>query len=186
MKYIALDIGNVCIKIDPLTACVKMGFKTIDPVLLKAELKFETGYSTEEEFCRAILATDAAKDKSVDELRAIFDSILVAPVEGMPELVASLPARGIQPVFFSDISTRHLALTRKMFPAAKFVPCGIYSFATGVMKPHEWMFRAFEGRFGKPFLYTDDRADLIDTAQKFGWKAHRFINAQELESALFS
>lgn len=186
MKYLALDIGNVCISIDPIAAFAKMGFKGADPALLAVEVKFETGYITEEEFCRAVLSTDAAKDKTKEQLCEIFDSILISPVPGMTELIASLPARGIQPVFFSDISTRHLAKTREMFPAAKFVPYGIYSFATGAMKPHTLMYRAFEARFGKPFLYTDDRADLISAAQKRGWKTHRFTDASTLEKVLFS
>ena len=101
------------------------------------------------------------------------------------ELVFSLPARGIQPVFFSDTSALHLAEVRRKFPAAAVVPEGIYSFEVGARKPARAMFEAFESRFGRPVLYVDDRPELIEGAAKFGWNALRFTGAEALERALF-
>ena len=186
MKYLALDIGNVCIEIDQLSAWKQMGFTAPAPALAEIAARFETGFITEAEFSRAVLELSPCKNRTVKELREIFLSILVKPKTDMAELISSLPARGVQPVFFSDISFLHLQKTREMFPAAKHVPCGIFSFEVGAMKPQKAMFRAFEARFGKPFLYTDDRADLIAAAEKYGWQAHRFVSADDLEKTLFS
>ena len=114
----------------------------------------------------------------------MFDSILVQPIEGMEELISTLPLFNIQPVFFSDISARHLKLVRRMFRASAMVPDGIYSFEVGAMKPEEPMFEAFEKRFGKPALYVDDREVLINAAKERGWNAVVFSGAKDLARAL--
>ena len=102
----------------------------------------------------------------------------------MSELVNSLPQMGITPVFFSDISTLHLARTRELFPAEATVKDGIYSFTSGGQKPSALMFDAFESRFGRPLLYVDDRMELIAAAKKRNWPALVFTSAEELKQAL--
>ena len=102
----------------------------------------------------------------------------------MPELVAELPQLGFQAVFFSDTSAIHLAAVRRIFPSARFVPQGVYSFEVGERKPHPAMFEAFEYRFGTPVCYFDDRADLIEAARRHGWNAHQFHSAAEMKKIL--
>ena len=103
----------------------------------------------------------------------------------MNELVASLPERGIQPVFFSDTSTVHLEEVRRRFPAAAVIPEGVYSFDCGARKKDDPMFARFEARFGRPFLYVDDNPQLIARARARGWRAAVFAGAAALETALF-
>ena len=184
MKYLALDIGNVCIKVDHRTMCEELGLATLPPGVTAAAMKFECGRAPFEAILNALREVPEASGVTLKQLERVFHDILQAPVPGMSELVASLPDRGIQPVFFSDISARHLEQVRQMFPAAGAVPCGIYSFQIGFLKPSPAMFLAFERRFGAPLLYTDDRQELIDAAHAFGWRAHRFSAADELEEAL--
>ena len=43
------------------------------------------------------------------------------------------------------------------------------------------MFGAFEERYGKPFIYVDDRAELIEVARVRGWNAQVFQGAEWLE-----
>ena len=184
MKYIALDIGNVCIKVDHQTLCKKLNLPSLPPDLIAAAAKFESGRAPFTAILDALRGLPECADVTMEQLEEVFAAILLHPVPGMSELVSSLPERGIQPVFFSDISDRHLRQTREMFPAAAVVPYGIYSFQIGFLKPSPAMFLAFERRFGAPLLYTDDRAELIDAAQKFGWRAHRFVSADDLREKL--
>ena len=185
MKYIALDIGNVCIEIDHVGCYSKVGFQGMPPqevMLLSRE--YECGHLTEDEFWTAFQQYAPDKTKSRRDLENDFDSILVQPVEGMEELISTLPLFGIQPVFFSDVSARHMKLVRKMFRASALVPDGIYSFEVGAMKPEDAMFEAFEKRFGVPALYVDDREILIEAAKKRGWNAVVFSGAANLAKAL--
>jgi putative hydrolase of the HAD superfamily len=185
MKYIALDIGNVCIQIDHVSCYSKVGFDGMPPqeVMLLAQ-DYECGRLTEDEFWTRFQQYAPDKSKSRQDLEKDFDSILVEPVEGMEELISSLPLFGIQPVFFSDVSARHMKLVRRMFRASAMVPHGIYSFEVGAMKPADAMFEAFEKRFGVPALYVDDRAVLIEAAKKRGWNAIVFTDAKALARAL--
>ena len=185
MKYIALDIGNVCIKVDHASAFARMGFRGAPgaEVLLAAQA-FECGRLSADALFGVMQKQPETSGKSREELLDDFNSILVEPVAGMSELIKTLPARGIQPVFFSDISYIHLEGTRKLFPAAEVIPCGIYSFQVGALKPSEKLFRAFERRFGEPLLYVDDRKELIEAAQRHGWNAWQFESAAALADKL--
>ena len=185
MKYIALDIGNVCIKIDHIGCYARAGFAGMPPqeVMFLAR-EYECGRLTEDEFWTQFQQYAPDRSKTRQDLEKDFDAILVEPVPGMEMLISALPLVGIQPVFFSDISARHLKLVRQMFRASAMVPEGIYSFEVGSMKPDEAMFEAFEKRFGVPALYVDDREVLIEAARKRGWNAVVFTGAKALQKAL--
>lgn len=185
MKYIALDIGNVCIEIDHVGCYSKVGFSGMPPQeVMFLSREYECGRLSEDEFWTRFQQYAPDKTKSRQDLEKDFDSILVRPVEGMEELISSLPLFNIQPVFFSDVSARHMKLVRKMFRASAMVPDGIYSFEVGAMKPEDAMFEAFEKRFGVPALYVDDREILIEAARKRGWNATVFTGAKALARAI--
>lgn len=187
-KILALDIGQVCVAIHPERCFARLGFRSaaeVPPELLRISCdEYECGRLSETGFLAATrrLTRTTLSDA---ELAAALASIIGEPLPGMNELVASLPARGVQPVFFSDTSARHLAEVRRKFPAAAAVPEGVYSFEAGARKPALAMFEAFESRFGRPVLYVDDRPELIAGAAQFGWNALRFTGAEALERALF-
>ena len=185
MKYIALDIGNVCIKIDHIGCYARVGFTAAPPPeVLFLSREFECGRLTEDEFWTGFQKFVPDRSKTRADLERDFDAILVGPVPGMEELVSALPGRGIRPVFFSDVSARHMKLVRQMFKAASSVPEGVYSYEVGAMKPEDPMFETFERRFGVPALYVDDRAPLIEAARRRGWNAVVFSGAADLEKAL--
>ncbi|MCI5778761.1 MAG: hypothetical protein MR051_02925 [Lentisphaeria bacterium] len=179
----ALDIGNVCVRIDHLNCVRRLGLSAIPPHLTAAATEFECGRITETKFFSSLYEMLDRKF-TVAEIRAAFDAILIEPVPGMTELVDSLPALGIRAVFFSDISPAHLRRTRELFPAAANVPDGVYSFEAGAQKPAPRMLDAFEARFGRPDLYVDDREELILAAKKRNWHAVRFTDAAALRREL--
>lgn len=180
---LALDIGNVCVRIDHLNCIRKLGLDSIPDTLRQTALEYECGKMSEAEFFDKMHSLFHAHF-TPEEITGAFDSILIEPVPGMVELVNSFPSRNIQAVFFSDISPTHLRRTRKIFPAAIHVPHGIYSFESGALKPQAPMFDRFEARFGKPDLYVDDRAELIDGARCRNWYARCFTGADMLQEEL--
>ncbi len=186
-KVIALDIGNVCLGIHPERCFGRLGFRSMEEVprelLYLASEEFERGAFPEEEFLRKARASTSSGFSDA-ELRDAFLAILGEPIPGMTEWVSGLDARGFRPVFFSDTSETHLKEVRRKFPASVCVPEGIYSFEVHAKKPEPAMFAAFEAKHGVPAFYFDDRAELIEAAQKHGWNAYRFTSAKQLDQIL--
>ena len=180
---LALDIGNVCIEINHKNVFRKMGISEVPEGFFELLENFECGRIEESEFFERF-RDFAGKNFSVDFLKEAFNSILIAPVSGMAELVSAMKKSGVKPVFFSDISTTHLQRTRELFPAENCVPHGVYSFVCGARKPSIQMLSEFEKNFGVPDLYVDDRIELIEAAREYGWHAIQFNGASHLEEEL--
>lgn len=181
---LAMDIGNVCVKIDHGLFPQQLGVEQTPETMKELLREFEFGHvATEKEFLdRAVKIFDSRF--SAAKIKSAFNSIIIAPVPGMIELVNSFHKRNIQAVFFSDISITHLQKTREVFKAFKAVSGGVFSFECGNWKPSTEMLSAFESRYGIPDLYVDDRPDLIEAAKKHGWNAEVFTGAQDLQEKL--
>lgn len=106
-KFLALDIGQVCLAIQPERCFARLGFRSAAEVpleLLRLSVdEFECGRLSDAEFLAAARKLTGTT-LSDAELAAALAAIIGGPLPGMNELVFSLPARGIQPVFFSDTS----------------------------------------------------------------------------------
>ena len=181
MKILALDIGNVCVKIDFANFAKNLQIGQIPGTLIELQRELECGRTTDEAFIYA--ASVACQRDPLTVLKA-FNSILIEAVPGMEELVSNLEKFDFEARFFSDISLTHLTRTHHLFPAAQCVPDGMYSFVAGAQKPAEEMFAAFEEKFGTPALYVDDRLELIEAARKRNWNAIQFTTADALQEAL--
>ena len=186
MKYAAVDIGNVCISIDKTAPLRGMGLSedsTLPDELAVYVKQFEFGLIDENEFFCQLSTIPVCRNLSRNELESLYDSILLEPVPGMKELLLELPEIGVTPVFFSDISTFHLNGCFKRFPEMRSFE-GIFSFDHGAYKPDKIMFNAFEAKYGKPVVYTDDRMDLINGALQNNWNAHCFVSADNLREQI--
>lgn len=181
MKILALDIGNVCVKIDFSRFARTLGIAEIPQPLIDLQRDLECGRIGDEAFIYAV-----CRQSSTDPETAIaaFNSILIEAVPGMEDLISSLDQYGFKAFFFSDISPTHLTRTFKLFKAAENVSDGMFSFIAGAQKPDDAMFAAFEDRFGVPDLYVDDRAELIAAAKKRNWNALQFSTADALKNVL--
>lgn len=185
-KYLALDIGNVCLQLRPERCFGRFGYRSIaevPPAVLMAFQQLETGRIDEAAFLQEIRRILEIKADDT-ALRAVICSILGDPMPGMAALVRDLAAADIQPVFLSDISTLHLHYFRQNYPITEWVPDGIYSFVVGACKPAPAMYAAFEADFGKPILYVDDREICLEGGAAVGWDTHLFRDADTLRAAL--
>ncbi len=179
VKTIAVDIGNVSLAIAPKACsdCLGITEKALEEYK-EYELQYERGEVSDEEFFRTL--GEQFPDKTDEQLRAAFDAGLLEPMPGMENLLEKLAVSGVRVVFLSDISPAHLSGFRRRFRNADKYE-GIYSFLVGGLKPSEQMLGTFEERYGKPFLYVDDRVDLIEAARARGWNAQVFQGAEWLE-----
>ena len=177
---LAMDIGNVCVKIDHGLFPKQLGIGETPEAMKELLREFEFGHlDGEKEFLER--AGEIFHNKfSCEKIKEAFNAIIIEPVPGMVELVNSFPERNIQAVFFSDISTLHLQRTKEVFGAFDAVAGGVFSFECGNWKPSTEMLSSFETRFGIPDLYVDDRQDLIEAAGKRPWNAHVFTGAKDL------
>lgn len=186
-KYLlALDIGNVCIKIDHRNCPEMLQLPSVPQTLFDLAIAYEHGrIRQEEEFIsRALEILDHRF--TPEFMKKAFNSILIEPVPGMAELVSELDSLNVEAVFFSDISPTHLKRTGELFPAFDKVSGGVFSFEAGDSKPSEAMFSRFELLYGTPSLYTDDRPELIEAARKRGWNAVQFTSAADLRKKLIA
>ena len=186
MKYAAIDIGNVCIAIDKTAPLRGMGLPPEENHLQAIHgcvKRLEFGVTGVDEFFAELSQLDFCREVALEDLKKLYDSILLSPVPGMAELLEELPTLGVMPVFFSDISTFHLEGSRRRLPLMRRVE-GIYSFNYGAYKPSELLFKAFEARYGKPLIYADDRSDLISGALQYGWNAHLFTSSENLRQEI--
>ena len=182
MRFLALDIGNVCIKLEHERLLSQLGMSP--EFFASAPIKdlvrrLEFGLCSADEFFRELGRLPELRKYDDAALRAGYRALLGNPLPGMPELLRRLPDHGILPVFFSDISVFHLNCCRDIMPEMQRYP-GIYSFDTHAYKPSPEMFAQFESIYGVPVFYTDDRSDLIAAAQQRNWPAAVFHSVAEL------
>lgn len=181
---LALDIGNVCVKIDHHNCIKRLPSGIVPDELLAAAHDYECGIITaEDEFIERSVKI-LKGNFSAAEFKEAFDSIIISPVPGMTELVNNFSVMGVEAVFFSDISPTHLRRTQEVFPAFSAVSGGVFSFDAGDWKPSLKMFNRFETMYRVPDLYVDDREELIIGARQHGWNAHVFVSAQDLTEKL--
>ena len=181
---LALDIGGVCIHVELQRFHGGLGFPEAPPWLRELGLRHNLGQLTSEEYFARVLQGLPEPRPTPGRLRELFGALLVAPNPGMRELIASLPGRGIRPVFFSDINRPHVERALRLLEAEKIITDGVFSYEVGAFKPSAAMLEAFEARFGKPLLYVDDLPELVSGAKAHGWNAAVFQSATQVETLL--
>ncbi|MBE6356089.1 MAG: hypothetical protein E7058_03130 [Lentisphaerae bacterium] len=181
---LALDIGNVCVRIDPPGFAAKYGWERLPAELSQLLMQYETGIIRDEAAFLQQAAAFFQNRYPAEYIKQTFNQILVEPVPGMEELAGDFENMGVTAIFFSDISPTHLARTRELFSTFDRISGGIFSFESGGLKPSDRMFDRFEKLHGTPDLYVDDRADLINAAKERGWNAEIFVSAEDLRKKL--
>lgn len=180
---IALDIGNVSMKltfdgmyrrldVDPADSAAVAG-------LWEHGAALETGRCTVPEFLDR-LDDFTGHRHSRQYLLEAWRSVVRESMPGMADTVRALAARGVRFSYMSDISPIHLDQVFKYCAFAHLVSGGIYSFEAGAFKlDGHTMFEAFERRYGRPLVFFDDRIEIIEHAQSFGWNAIQFKSPEQ-------
>ncbi|MCP4177637.1 MAG: HAD hydrolase-like protein [bacterium] len=182
-KFIALDLGNVCVNIkfeqcfDALAACDSSKLSNIQDLYLKQEI----GVIDTKTFLDSLVSVTGFEREKVIKL---FCSIIDDEIPGVSDIMNELTEKGYKIAFLSDTSELHLNESRRKLSFANLVIGGVYSFEVGHLKPDVSMYREFEKKYGKPALYIDDKEINCIGAEKIGWPVHCFTTAEKLKSAV--
>ena len=178
-KYIALDLGNCCIKVDSNECLKRLGIKSIEDIpkdFLNSCEKLECGLIKQNDWlCEFRKATGGIF--SDEKLIESWNSIIRDEIEGMAEVVKQITSLGYRIIILSDTSELHLNYSMSKLSFSKLLSGGIYSFEVGERKPSEKMYRKFEEKFGIPLIYADDKIENIQAASALGWNSHHFKDA---------
>ena len=177
-KLLALDIGEVCVKLDQQAVMGELMNAGADLSLLMPILEeLECGRITEDVFF-ADIATKLNRDAQY--LRDWFGKIIDTEMPGMAKIIERItPDWNF--VFLSDISTPHLTICRGKISFFERARGAVFSFQAGCRKPAAGMYEYFEKHYGMPDLYIDDRPQNIAAAIERGWPSRQFVSTADLE-----
>lgn len=188
-SYIALDLGNVCIKLDIQGALERFGFLRNNIEEIPEKIKeilaaHECGKASQFDLVYA-LRCGCEKDLTDTELMTIWNSIVKCEMPRMAELIREGLQMGYRFAFLSDTSPSHFYRCVSMLSFSHLVDGRIVSYEVGAKKPNRAMFESFERYFGVPVLYFDDRIENINAARNnHHWHAHLFTSVEDALKAL--
>jgi FMN phosphatase YigB (HAD superfamily) len=187
-KTIALDIGNVCLKLRPDLCLGFLGLSSLEeipPEFMIAVDKMERGFIDQEEWLEVFQKVSENK-YSDDELIHAWNLLIGEEMDGMAELVKEITGKGYRFVYFSDTSRPHILHMYRHLSFANLVSGGIFSYDVGAKKPEDGMYEAFEREHGVPCFYLDDRENNVEAGKKRGWKSHLFTDAENFKKEFYA
>lgn len=189
-RVVALDIGNVCLRLQPDVCARFLGFPDYRamearcPELLQLGYLLETGRLAQDEFlrrCHRILPQ--FPETAVLEAMCLLAG---SEIPGMAGFVDEIVAAGFRPVFMSDISPHVYDYVRRSLSFFPRVQGAVLSYEVGERKPQAPMYLAMEQGYcgGRaPLLYADDREENVVAARTRGWHAYHVGTVEGLRVA---
>lgn len=111
-------------------------------------------------------------------------------VPGMPPLMARLEERRVPMFGLSNLPAEVAQQTFDAFPMIKLLRDVVVSGEEKVVKPDREIYEIALARMGNPdpgdVLFTDDRENNCEAAERLGLKAHHFTGADGFEARLIS
>ena len=180
-KWIILDLGNVCINVDPFTfpRALGLSLQNVGAEVWELQKNFECGKVSEDEFFT--FGVEYLQGKfSVGELKKAYCEIIQDEIPGMADFVRERKAEGYKFCMLSDTSEIHLKDAAKKLSFFDEFDEFVLSYEVGYQKPHSAMYEAVEKIIGgKPVCFTDDKAINIEGAEKCGWAAFLYEGPQK-------
>ena len=187
IKALALDLGNVLVKVDHMRFCRRladMAGLTPEEVYARIftsdlEPGFDTGRLSSEEFHRRV--TDHFGVTLPFPQFSWWWNDIFAPMEGMAELVSRLAAR--YPLFLlSNTNPLHFNFIREHYPFLALFQSLVLSFEVGSRKPEPAIYQALIKRTGLSpgqCLFVDDKLPFVAAARDQGLTAWHFTAPQD-------
>jgi FMN phosphatase YigB (HAD superfamily) len=187
ITVLALDLGNVLVKVDHRRFCRRLA----DLAGLSAEEVFarvfqsnlepgyDTGHLTSEEFHHRVMdlfGVSLPFSQFSSWWCDIFD-----PMEGMAELVSQLAAR--YPLYLlSNTNTLHFAYIKDNYAFLRHFQSFVLSYEVGSRKPEPAIYQALIEQIGRPArhcLYVDDKLPFVAAAREQGLVSWQFTSPAE-------
>jgi putative hydrolase of the HAD superfamily len=187
LTAIALDLGNVLVRVDHLRFCAALAeFLPLSPQQIYAavfdsglEPGYDTGRLSSREFYRKIMAhlgLDLPYPLFCRWWNEIFD-----PMEGMEETVARLADR--YPLYLlSNTNPLHFHYIKERFPLLRHISRFVLSFEVGSRKPEAGIYHALIHTTGVPperCLFIDDKLPFVEAARDHGLMAWHFTGPED-------
>lgn len=194
ISAVVFDIGNVLIRWKPeayydATIGVERRKKMFSEVdLHDLQERIDAGADFKDTFYQA--AEDYPEWRS--EIRQWVDNWREVAQPEIPHsvsLLRALRAKGIKVFALTNFGVGSFAISEQQYPFLLEFDKRYVSGAMKVSKPDPEIFRLMEEDCGTPaneLLFTDDRADNIETARSRGWQTHLFENPQGWADRLVS
>lgn len=184
-RYIALDIGDVCLKINIPATLQRLNLTEIPLQLLPAIDLYERGKISEVTLLDAFTSTLPNFQGDVDTLKSAWNAMIGDMIPGMDAFVNTAITLGYRFIFFSDTNPAHFLKCIQKIPFAHLIDGRIVSYEVGAKKPEDAMFESFERLYGSPAFYIDDKPQNIEVARKkHGWSGVVFENAEQATQAI--
>ena len=191
---LALDLGNVLVKVDHFRFCRGLaGYaqKPLSPVEVYAavfdaglEPGYDTGRLSSQEFYRRL--RDHFRLSLPYPLFCQLWTEIFDPMAGMEEIVGHL--RGKYPLFLlSNTNPLHFDYIRERFPFLSHFKRFVLSYEVGSRKPEAAIYQALIRQAGHPpqnILFVDDKPPFVEAARGHGLVAWPFTTPQALQKAL--
>ena len=178
---VALDIGDVCMRIHPHECAAGLGFESLDhikdlhPEIFTFALHLESGQISSAEFLQQLRCT---VDQSLrdENLVDAWNRLIGDEIDGMAEIINEILTMNLRPVFFSNISDIHYEYVISKLSFVEQIDGAILSYEVGDVKPNSMIYEAMEQEFcdgGVPALYLDDRPENIASGISRGWNSYQ-------------
>jgi putative hydrolase of the HAD superfamily len=191
---IALDLGNVLVRVDHYRFCRGLADHAQAPLaaaevyaaVFDAGLEpgYDTGRISSEEFYQRVMSRFRLALPYPLFCRLwteIFD-----PMEDMEEVVAHLALK--YPLFLvSNTNSLHFDYIRGRFPLLRHFRQFILSYLVGSRKPEAGIYQALirqAGLLPKNILFVDDKPPFVNAAQNHGLTAWPFTTPQDFQTDL--
>ena len=184
IKALALDLGNVLVKVDHYRFCrrlAELAALTPDEVYAQVfdsalESGYDTGRFTSEDFYRRVMEhfrVALPYPRFATWWNDIFD-----PMEGMAEIVEHL--RELYPLYLvSNTNALHFAHIREHYTLIHHFRGFILSFEIGSRKPEPAIYQTLIQKTGLPAsrcLFVDDKLPFVSAARSQGLMAWQFTS----------
>ena len=192
IKALALDLGNVLVKVDHYRFCRRLGDlagltpeEVYDRVFASSlEPDYDTGLLTTEEFYFRLTAHFGVS-LPFSQFAAWWTDIF-DPMERMAELVSHLAAR--YPLYLiSNTNALHFDYIKKNYALLEHFQSFILSFEVGSRKPEPGIYQALIQQTGLPppeCLFVDDKVPFVEAAHQQGLTAWQFVSPERFAQDL--
>jgi len=182
-KFIALDIGNICVSLryDKCLNALGLGLNVkIPDSFIFAVKNLEIGNISTDEWLNEFqeITNHRFSDR---KLMLAYNEIIGDEFIETSEFVQDAVQKGYKIIFFSNISEIHAFEIFRKLSFAHLVSGSIFSYEVKSCKPDIGMYQKFEEIYERPVLYIDDMAENRETAENLNWKTKAKIpNIEEL------
>ncbi len=193
-RVVVFDIGNVLIQWDPRH--VYRDLFEGDEILMEDflatvctpewNLEQDRGRPWDEA-ARLLTAQFPDCAELIRAYRERWEEMVPGPVEGTPEILEDLKARGVPLYAITNFAADTFALTRRRFPFLESFLGVVVSAEVGLAKPDAAIYRHFLEAHGvdpAEAVFIDDSAANVAAAEAVGMAAIRFTGADALRDAL--